>query len=465
MTIAVLCAAIAGCGGAKPAARAPAATASATPNPTPAPLAFGTHRYISPCSVLPIDAAQRIYGAMKPLGYVRQEYYDRSLTPAEFKAKTDNASRSVRTVCHYNRGDTQRTSVQVTVEQYRSGKAARSEWGSIAYLGTGRESRKLARRDFSGPSWDLNWIAKLARENERDMGGKRVKGIDDVLFVRGRADFVGFRHNALVRLSYLPLSFVTPVFSARQYRKQAARAKRAFRVIYKELDRADLAQQPVGPAINGERAVNGVPYLDPCSVLSGKVFELATGHAPTENAESESLPLDTAGLRKVGDDLYDQSPEAVCRRTARHKKRRRALTSRYDNADLSVRLAAKPQDQQTVSVGTELAGDMLINRYVNKDARGRVTVQALVNAGVVTEISDDDTEADSLYVFDSTEKTGRKQAFRRAFFNVGPYAFMLGVTRNSGLEQYSGKQLDVAGYRKVVDAIAADVRAGLKRPS
>lgn len=446
---------MAGCGGGQTTrspAKTPAPEASAAP--TPAPLMFGTHRYISPCSVLPMDAAQRIYGALKPGGYVRQEYYDQSLTPAEFKAKTDNVTRSVRTVCHYNRGDAQRTSVQVTVEQYRSDKIARSEWASIAYLGTGKESRKLAKRDFSGPSWDFNWIAKLARENERDMGGKRVKGIDDVLFVRGRADFVAFRHNALIRLSYLPLSFVTPVFSARQYRKQAAKARRAFRVIFKQLDRPDLAQQPVGPAINGERAVNGMPYLDPCRVLSARVFELATGHAPTENAESESLPLRSAG-----------SPEASCSRTARHKKRRRALTARYDNADLSVRVATKPQSQQTVNVGTELAGDWIIDRYVNRDARGRVTVQALMNAGVVTQVSDDDTEADALYVFDSTRKTGRKKAFRRAFFNVGPYAFMLGVKRNSGLELYSGKQLGAAGYRKVVDAIAADVRAGLKRPS
>ena len=465
MTIAVLCAAIAGCGGGAPAARSPAKApaAAATPTPTPAPLTFGTHRYISPCSVLPMDAMRRIYGAMKPLGYVRQEYYDHSLTPAEFKRKTDNVTRSVRTVCDYNRGDAPRTSVQVTVEQYRSDKAARSEWASIAYLGTGKESRKLAKRDFSGPSWDFNWIAKLARENERDMGGKRVKGIDDVLFVRGRADFVGFRHNALVRVSYLPLSFVTPVFSARQYRKQAAKAKRAFRVIYGQLDRADLAQPPLGPAINGERDVNGVPYLDPCSVLNEKAFELATGHASTENAESESLPRDTAGLRKAGHDLYDQSPEATCRRTARHKKRRGALTSRYDHADLSVRVAAKPQDQQTVNVGTELAGDMLINRYVNKDARGRVTVRALINAGVVTQIDAGDTKADALYVFDSTQKTGRKKAFRRAFFNVGPYAFMLGVSRNSGLELYSGKQPGAADYRKVVDAIAADVRARLPK--
>jgi hypothetical protein len=467
LIIAVVCAVMAGCGGGGdggPATRSRAKTrAEASATPAPAPLAFGTHRYISPCSVLPMDAMQRVYGAMKPFGYVRQEYYDRSLTPAEFKRKTDNASRSVRTVCHYNRGDAHRTSVQVTVEQYRSDKAARSEWASIAYLGTGKESRKLAKRDFSGPAWDLDWIAKLARENERDMGGKRVKGIDDVLFVRGRADFVGFRHNALIRLSYLPLSFVTPVFSARQYRKQAAKAKRAFRVIYEQLDRADLAQQPLGPAINGERGVNGMPYLDPCSVLSDKVFELATGHAPTENAESESLPLDTARLRKAGDDLYDQSPDASCERTARHKKRRGALTARYDHADLSVRVAAKPQAKQTVSVGTELAGDWLINRYVDKDARGRVTVPALINAGVVQQFGAGDTKADALYVFDSTRKTGRKKAFRRAFFNVRPYAFMLGVTRNSGLDLFSGKQPGAAGYRKVVDAIAADVRARLPR--
>jgi hypothetical protein len=47
-----------------------------------------------------------------------------------------------------------------------------------------------------------------------------------------------------------------------------------------------------------------------------------------------------------------------------------------------------------------------------------------------------------------------------AFFNVGPYAFMLAVTRNSGLRLYSGDDLDVAGYRKV--AIAAVVRAGMR---
>jgi hypothetical protein len=66
-------------------------------------------------------------------------------------------------------------------------------------------------------------------------------------------------------------------------------------------------------------------------------------------------------------------------------------------------------------------------------------------------------------VFDSTAKTGSKQAFRQAFFNVGRYASMLQVTRNSGVELYSGKDLDVTGYRKVVDAIAADVRAQMRK--
>ena len=458
LTIAILCAAIAGCGGGGGSAkRSPATTPSpeAAATPAPAPLTFGSHRYVSPCSVLPIAAAERIYGPMTALGYVRQEFYDRSLTKAELTRKTDTVTGSIRTVCDYNRHDARNTTVHVEVDQYRSEKAARSAWASIAYLGTGKESRRLAKRDFSGPSWDFNFIKRLARENERNMGGDRVKGIDDVLYVKGRADFVGFRGNSLVRLSYLPLSFSTPVFTPGRYRKQAAKAKRAFRVIYEQMERDDLAQTPLGPAVGGEQEVNDAPYLDPCSVLNEKVFELATGRAPTEAAESTSLPVDTAGLREAADELYGQSPEASCSRRARHK--------RTDHADLSVRVAARPQGDQVLSVGTELAADWIINRYVNKDARDRVTTRDLISAGVVEQVTADKTEADALYVFDSTVKTGRRQAFRRAFFNVGPYAFMLAVTRNSGLELYSGKDLDVAGYRKVVDAIATDVRARMGR--
>jgi len=462
LAIAVLSGAIAGCGGDDGSAeRSPATTPApeAAATPAPSPLTFGSHRYVSPCSVLPMDAAERIYGPMNALGYVRQEFYDRSLTTAELRRKTATVTGSVRTVCDYNRRDARNTTVHVEVDQHRSEKTARSAWASIAYLGTGKESRRLAKRDFTGPGWDFNFIKKLARENERNMGGKRVKGIDDVLYVKGRADFVGFRGNALVRLSYLPLGFSTPVFTPSQYRKQAAKAKQAFRVIDEQMDRADLAQQPLGPVVGGEQEVNGVPYLDPCSVLNEKVFELATGRAPTEPAESVSLPVDTAGLREAADELYGQSPEATCSRRARHKRKPSDATSRSDHADLSVRVAARPQGDEVLSVGTELAQDWMINRYVNKDARDRVTTRDLVTGGVVEQITADDTDADALYVFDSTAKTGRKQAFRRAFFNVGPYAFMLAVTRNSSLDLYSGKDLGVTGYRKVVDAIAADVRA------
>jgi len=75
----------------------------------------------------------------------------------------------------------------------------------------------------------------------------------------------------------------------------------------------------------------------------------------------------------------------------------------------------------------------------HKDARDRVSTRDLVSAGVVEQITADETEADALYVFDSTAKTGGKEAFRRAFFNVGPYAFMLAVTHNSGLALYLGQ--------------------------
>jgi hypothetical protein len=172
-----------------------------------------------------------------------------------------------------------------------------------------------------------------------------------------------------------------------------------------------------------------------------------------------SLPVDTAGLREAADDLYGQSPETSCSRRARYKRKPSDSTSRVDHADLAVRVAARPQGDDVLSVGTELAADWIINRYIDKDAREGVTTKDLMNAGVLEQITADKTEADALYVFDSTLKTGKKEAFRRAFFNVGPYAFMLAVNRNSGLALYSGKDLGVAGYHKVVDAIAADVRA------
>ena len=111
---------------------------------------LGSRRYVSPCSVLP--DVERIYGPLTRRGYVRQEFYDSSMTAATFRRETDTASRSLRTVCDYNRGDAKLRSIQVEVEQYRSAKAARAEWASIAYLGTGKESRKLARERAAATS-------------------------------------------------------------------------------------------------------------------------------------------------------------------------------------------------------------------------------------------------------------------------------------------------------------------------
>jgi hypothetical protein len=77
-------------------------------------------------------------------------------------------------------------------------------------------------------------------------------------------------------------------------------------------------------------------------VLNDKVFEVATGRTPTQHAESESLPVDTAGVREAGDDLYGQSPDASCSRHAYYKRKPSDRTSRGDQAHLSVRVAAQP---------------------------------------------------------------------------------------------------------------------------
>ena len=199
---------------------------------------------------------------------------------------------------------------------------------------------ELARERAGG---DFDFIVELARENERNMGGDPFAD-KDVLFVRGRADFVGVGGNTVVRLSYLPLGFVTPVFSDHQYRLQAAKARAAFRVMLARLDDAALSQAPAPVAIGAEREVAGRPYLEPCSALTEDAFRAATGgRGSTEAAEMQSLLKDTAWLRTAADSTYGQSAEASCQRRARYKHQKSDLTSHNDYVELSVRVATQPQ--------------------------------------------------------------------------------------------------------------------------
>jgi hypothetical protein len=124
-------------------------------------LTFGSQRYISPCSVLPMDAVERIYGPMKALGYVRQQFYDASMPEAEFKRVTDSITHSLRTVCDYNRGDAHSTSAQVEVDQFRSEKAARAE--GVDRLPRHRQGEPQARQARGrGPG-----LHRQARARER----------------------------------------------------------------------------------------------------------------------------------------------------------------------------------------------------------------------------------------------------------------------------------------------------------
>jgi hypothetical protein len=319
LTVALLCGAIAGCGGGDSAKRSPATTPKpeAAATPAPSPLTFGSQRYISPCSVLPMDAVERIYGPMKALGYVRQQFYDASMPEAEFKRVTDS-------ITHSSGPSATTTGATRTARAHRSRSTSSARRRPHVPSGRRSPTSAPARRAASSPSERAGtWTSSPSS--------------------RARTSAT--------------LSFVTPVFTSRQYRTQAAKAKQAFRVIYRQLDRGDLAQMPLGPTVGDEQGVNDVRCLDPCRVLTEKVFQLATGRAATENVESESLPVDTARLRKAADDLYGQSPDASCRRSARYKRKPSDRTSRNDYADLSVRVAAQPQGDQVLSVGTQLAQD------------------------------------------------------------------------------------------------------------
>ena len=185
-------------------------------------------------------------------------------------------------------------------------------------------------------------------------------------------------------------------------------------------------------AIGAEREVAGRPYLEPCSALTEDAFRAATGgRGSTEAAEMQSLLKDTAWLRSAADSTYGQSAEASCQRRARYKHQKSDLTSHNDYVELSVRVATQPQaDDGVRNVGTELASDWMIATYFKKEDRKRVTAGALIRAGAATLVSNPETKADALYVAETEAQRGLPKR-RTAFFNVGPYAFKLSVTRGS----------------------------------
>lgn len=428
----------------------PTETATPTEEPEPVePILLGTLPFVSPCSLVPLEDVERIFGDLGDTGFVTQEYVDASISQAEFEAETRDATGKMNTRCSYAFDDRGEHNLNVTVDQYRTERIADGQWAAIAYMGTGKESAKLAKETFSE---GFGWIAELARENERDMGGKPVAGVGTkLLYVPGHQSFVMRFGNVVVTARYgTTISvFEDKPLTRKQYAAQAPRMKQLLAAV--EANWADHAtdQAPLPTAIGGEAALGDTPYLEPCAIFDAAAFEVTTGRAPDPGAESVSLIRRPDAWFASHDDAYQQSPRNTCARKVRWPKN--AIRAKHSNADLEIRYA---MDSGTTR---QLLQRHLVWRYVQDEkARDEATLGDFLAAGVLRQHVD--TDADELYIFDSTPITGRKGRYVTAFFTYGPYEFMLSSTLDQGIAFHSGKQLTDEQYAAAVDAVIANVK-------
>jgi len=412
----------------RPAAGTPATEAEARR------IRLGDTDYIHPCRLLGVDDVTRTFGELGARGYVRQEFLDESMSDREFRRATRNVSDAVQSSCTYELDDRKDSTLRVVVDQFRTPDRAKAEWASIAYLGTGKESKKLARETYGD---GFGWVVELARENEQQMGGAPVPGARrSLLYVSGQQSFVTYGGNVVVRLYYATAddAFLDEPLTPKEYRYQAPRMVQAAEVIRERLAEGGLEQAPLGPALHGETAyADGVPFLDACRLLDAEVFHALLGVPPDNGAESRTLVADPS-----------QGGGNTCERRARKQGPKRVTGTAY-NADLEVHYAA----------GLDEAPRLLETIVVARNVDGEGSVGMLVSGGYLE--LQKDTSADLFYILDSTVQTGRRDRYAHAYLSVGPYVLRLDASTQRNISDFSSPS--ARRYRAAVELLVEKVRA------
>lgn len=377
------------------------------------PIMVGANRYVSPCRVLTTADVQRIFPrAMRAGADVTQEYLDTS--PSKAMLRRDDGVAATR--CHYYFSDEAKRYLEVEVDQYAKPKTARKAWEHIRYLGTGKDSASLEGEE------ELAWLAQLARDNERDIGGRLVDGAPHLLYVPGHHDFVTYAGSTLVRLRLDTVvgAFEDKPLTPKQYAKQAPQMAKAARIVQRNATDRTLSQAPASTIIGPEKTVGTTPYLEPCQVLDTALATEIVGHAPNQIVTTESLDLDTAGLRAAAkpDDPYSATSSSSCQRDVQTDG-----PWGYASADskLEIRYVDDPEQ------ATKVMEEWMVVRAVTYAKHDKYDVIDLERAGLARHLHD--TAADDAYVYDT--KYLHQGDFRSVsiYFTVGHYVLELTGSR------------------------------------
>lgn len=429
------------------ASAAPSVSDAATEEPEP--IMLGDHPYRSPCRLVDLDTVETAFGPLGRQGNVVQVSYADSLEGRRWRQATDTITESVEAECTYSWRDRAAHDLRVKLAFYDSPRRAKEEWAAIAYLGTGEESRKLAqedlRSDFLGEGSDWSWVLELARENEANSGGKRVRGAKHLLYVPGEQRWVTWRDNALVWLQWTKAAdgFSDEPLSPAEYRFQAPRMKRLARAA-RTADATD--QRPLPVQLGNPDTFEGTAYVEPCALLDGDVVRLLLGRRPEPDVRATSVERDVGlRMRRGGDEPFYRSPSASCERTARIS---RGIRERTANAELEVRYAASAQE------ATRLVERYMVERFYDPPESNRITLAHLVSGRLATPRASD---ADVLYIFDTGDRVSYLRVVH-AYAAVGPYVIGLDADRGLVGRSLRSKQLTADQYAAAVDALAARVR-------
>jgi hypothetical protein len=412
-----------------------AASEKSSEEPEPEPLMLGTQRYVSPCRLLPPDDVTRVYGDPGKYASFRQEVVEKSVSAAEMRSISQTVGGAVSTRCSYSYDDRAETSISLEVDQYASPRLALHRWKRIKRLGTGLESRQLARQ--SAPEW----LRQMAAENEASQGGAPAKGLDpSILFVPGRTNFVGVRGNLLITVERK--SYAGSVFEGNKVKGTLASTRKAFRLIYQHADDTSLDQSPLPPWWEQEE---GWPeFLDACRVFDDEAMVASAG-LPTEDIETASVLRDPDTRIARNSKPAWKAVHNECNRTARRERR---VLADYWHGDLELWYAA-PGD-----TGPELLEGFVVRNLIDEKAQDKYRLRHLLAAKVLRPLEVEGAE--SAYLFDY-----RKGGDRYGWIvgNVGPYVFQLDVSRSKrkgfGSVPMSEQRL-VAGAEHVAANIKAE---------
>jgi hypothetical protein len=360
--------------------------------------------FVYACRLLPSSDVERIFGPSGSQAYVRQQYLDRTPTPAELDGASAFAYGGVATRCTRWFDDQAGHQLDVVVTQFPSAGPVERRWRTLtAGHGHGKQHEPPAGRPVSGSDGRLLYLP------------------DERSFLI-RADTLTVE----VRYAADPGDDRARPMSSRERARQVPLMQQVISAV--DLHSADdsALQGPVPTSDGTNGTIGGTPYVEPCAALDAAAFE-ALGGPPTE-----PVVVDTS---VIPHDPFANTAVSSCERSAAFRNGGpRQVSSTF--AVLEVRVATDPAAAQEV-----------LERHLDNRYPSRTKVRELV------------TDAGTAYVVELGGTDHDPLRTRAVHVVVGSYELRLAAVRDVGPKLPSGRPPTEAQLSAAVSALVEAMTA------